>query len=147
MNIRPAQPQDLSALIELCELHAIYEEADYDRNGKAEALKKHLFSDNPTLFCVVVEQENELIGYCSYMKQFSTWDAGFYVYMDCLFLKEGTRSQGIGAQLIAHVKKEARSLGCDLIQWQTPDFNTRAIKFYDREGATRKTKERCYLQA
>ncbi|MCH2197328.1 MAG: hypothetical protein MK081_00975 [Flavobacteriales bacterium] len=90
MNIRPAQPQDLTALIELCELHAIYEKADYDRNGKAEALKKQLFHDNPTLYSVVLEQENELIGYCPYMRQFSTSDAGFYIYTDCLFLKEGT---------------------------------------------------------
>ena len=34
---------------------------------------------------------------------------------------------------------------CSHIQWQTPEFNKRAIKFYDRIGAQSKSKMRYFL--
>lgn len=105
----------------------------------------HLFSDNPSLYCLVVEKDEELIGYATYMKQFSTWEANFYVYMDCLFLTENARGYGIGEKLMEQIKRETQNLCCKLIQWQTPEFNTRAMKFYDRIGGNAKTKERYSL--
>lgn len=47
----------------------------------------------------------------------------------------------IGEDLMIAIKQEARRLNCFLIQWQTPDFNIRAMKFYDRIGAKCKAKE------
>ena len=81
------------------------------------------------------------------MKQFSTWDAQYYVYMDCLFMQEAARGFGIGEKLVNKMKEESRKSGCDLIQWQTPEFNERAIKFYKRIGAASKSKERFYLDS
>ena len=43
------------------------------------------------------------------------------------------------------ILKEAQKLECVLIQWQTPDFNKRAMKFYNRIGAKSKNKERFFL--
>ncbi|MEM1328049.1 MAG: GNAT family N-acetyltransferase [Bacteroidota bacterium] len=143
--IRFAEQKDLPEIIQLCALHAAYEQSDYNESGKAEALAQSLFSESPALFCLVVEEGSELIGYATYMPQYSTWDAKFYVYMDCLFMKEAARSKGIGQQLVERIQLEGVQLGCDLIQWQTPDFNHRAIKFYKRIGATAKSKERFFL--
>ena len=144
--IRFIQKSDLKELVNLCKLHAIFEESEYDSTDKAWKLNKHLFSDNPITYCLVVEQEEELIGYATYTKQFSTWDASFYVYMDCLFLKEEARGNGIGESLVNHIKIEATKLSCNLIQWQTPSFNKRAIKFYNRIGGVSKSKERYFLK-
>ena len=144
-KIRFTQKKDLPDLVNLCQLHATFEKAEYDTERKKELLEKHLFSNNPNLFCLVVEKANSLIGYATYMKQFSTWDANYYIYMDCLFMTENSRGFGIGEKLIDRIKKEAKELGCVLIQWQTPDFNKRAIKFYNRIGAKSKNKERFFL--
>ncbi len=43
------------------------------------------------------------------------------------------------------VVEEARSMRCEVIQWQTPIFNTRALKFYERRGATANDKRRFHL--
>ena len=86
--IRPAEKVDLPELVHLCRLHAAYEESAYDSENKENKLKHHLFSEYPSLFCLVAEYETKVVGYITYMKQFSTWDADFYVYMDCLFLLE-----------------------------------------------------------
>ncbi len=146
-TIRFARPEDMNTLIDLCEAHAHYEMADYDKHGKAKGLARDLFTDNPRLFCLVVERDRSLIGYATYMKQYATWDASDYVYMDCLFVSEGQRGQGLGQRLMERIQEETRKLGCSLIQWQTPDFNTGAIRFYKRLGAHAKTKERFFLDA
>jgi len=93
----------------------------------------------------VVEEENSIIGYATYMKQFSTWDCDFYIYLDCLFLKANARGKGLGKLVMNELKKQAKIQNCNTIQWQTPDFNTKAIHFYQKMGAFSKTKERFFL--
>ena len=145
--IRFIKPRDLDGLVVLCQEHAEYEKSDYVSLGKKESLSKHLFAKDPTLYCLVLELDSQLIGYATFMKQFSTWDSAFYLYMDCLFLNELSRGLGLGELIMNRIKTEAVNLGCDLIQWQTPDFNTGAIRFYNRIGATSKTKERFFLNS
>ncbi len=143
--IRFVKPSDLEELITLCKEHAEYEKSDFKVAGKIEALSKHLFAPNPSLYCLVIEVNSQLIGYATFMKQFSTWESEFYIYMDCLFLNGVSRGLGLGEQVINRIKTESVKLGCELIQWQTPDFNTGAIRFYNRVGAISKTKERFFL--
>jgi GNAT superfamily N-acetyltransferase len=144
-TIRFAKKEDLDELVRLCELHATFEKANYDSSNKVQKLNHSLFFNNPSLHCLVAEKETKIIGYATYMKQYSTWDADYYIYMDCLFIIEESRGLGIGEKLINRIKDESRKMTCNLIQWQTPDFNKRAMKFYDRIGAISKTKERYFL--
>ena len=144
-EIRFIQKKDLGALVRLCQLHAIFEKSEYTPENKTHKLSEHLFSDNPSLYCLVVEKENKIIGYATYMKQFSTWGSAFYIYMDCLFLTEESRGFGIGERLMNQIRKEAKKMNCDTIQWQTPDFNIKAMKFYDRIGGVSISKERYFL--
>lgn len=143
--IRFARESDLVDLVDLCALHAAYEQNYYSEANKAEGLHQHLFTTTPSLYCLVAEVDGNLIGYATYLKQFSTWDAEFYIYMDCLFMTEASRGLGIGEELVNRIKAEGAKMGCKHIQWQTPDFNERSMKFYYRIGATSKSKERFFL--
>ncbi|MEO9510505.1 MAG: GNAT family N-acetyltransferase [Flavobacteriaceae bacterium] len=145
-KIRFAKKEDLDSIVRLCEQHAIFENAPYNPSDKIQKLDRYLFSNNPCVYCLVVEKGNNLIGYATYMKQFSTWDSDFYIYMDCLFMTEESRGFGIGEKLINKIKLEGVKNQCTHIQWQTPDFNKRAIKFYNRIGAESKSKERFFLK-
>lgn len=145
-TIRFAKETDLAEIVDLCHQHALYEKSEYDKTGKQDKLKTHLFCDQPHLNCLVAEVNNEVVGYATYIKQFATWEADFYIYMDCLFLNETSRGYGIGVQIMDKIKEESQKMGCNLIQWQTPDFNTGAIRFYKRIGATSKSKERFFLE-
>lgn len=145
-TIRFATSSDLDALIRLCAEHAAYEQAEYDPIGKKESLNKQLFGSNPPLYCLVVEQNEAIIGYATYMRQFSTWDATYYLYLDCLYLNGQSRGQGLGELLMQRIKEEAKKLSISEIQWQTPDFNEGAIRFYQRIGAKNKTKERFFWE-
>ena len=146
-QIRFVKKSDLDNVIQLCKLHADFEKAFYSIENKVSLLENALFFTNKSgLYCLVVEKENKLIGYATYIKQFSTWDVDYYLYLDCLFLTEDSRGFGIGEHLMNRIKVEANKLNCSSIQWQTPEFNTRAIKFYDRIGGVSKTKQRYFLK-
>ncbi|RYU95270.1 GNAT family N-acetyltransferase [Emticicia agri] len=141
-QIRVIQAQDLSALVELCRKHAEFEQASFNPINKEKLLAKALFTENPKLFCWVVEKNQQLAGYASYTFDYSTWDAGMFLYLDCLYLEPECRGLGIGEEIMQKLKAIAQQNNCVNIQWQTPDFNLRAIKFYERMGGVRKNKMR-----
>ena len=110
-KIRNAEPRDIEEIILLCIEHAEFERAKFSAEGKAEKLAEFLFSDNPPVFCLIVENEaGEILGYTTFMPEFSTWDADYYVYMDCLFLRPHARNFGIGGELIKEIAKFANPL-------------------------------------
>ena len=65
--------------------------------------------------------------------------------MDCLFIYEAYRGHGIGEALVKEIVTFAINEKAHHIEWQTPIFNERAIKFYRRIGATSKEKLRFTL--
>ncbi len=144
MNIRFVQAEDINDIVKLCELHANFERADFDTTNKSELLSKYLLDNKDVVKCLVVEIDNQIVGYATFMRQFSTWDANFYIYLDCLFLKDNVRGKGLGSQLMHKIKAYAIAENCSVIQWQTPYFNKKAITFYKKLGAQPKTKERFF---
>jgi ribosomal protein S18 acetylase RimI-like enzyme len=144
MIVRAARPTDLEQFVALCAEHAQYEKASYSPEGKVEVLQVALF-EQKNLYAWVVEDENTLVGYATATLEFSTWDAAYFLHMDCLYLKVEARGQGLGEKLIREVAKLAKEKNCVNVQWQTPDWNLRAMNFYKRLGATSKNKVRFFL--
>ncbi len=144
-KIRKALPEDIIEIVNLCAEHAEYEKIPFDPEGKTEKLAAILFTEDPKLFCFIVENGNGILGYATYTFDLSTWDAQHYINMDCLYLRSLYRGHGIGEVLMKHIAEHGREKNCHLMQWITPPFNTRAIKFYYRIGATSREKTKLYL--
>ena len=144
MEIRFAQKEDIEQIIELCEALAEYEKANYSKFGKAELLSNYLFGQDEILSCLVAVEQSRVVGYATFMKQFSTWEAKHYLYLDCLFLKPAIRGKGIGKKMMMKIKEIAAQKKCSWIEWQTPNFNDKAINFYHKIGAKSKLKERFF---
>jgi GNAT superfamily N-acetyltransferase len=144
MIVRAVKPTDLEQLVLLCAEHAAYEKARYSPQGKAELLHVALF-EQKNLYAWVVEGHQSLVGYAAATLEFSTWDATYFLHMDCLYLKSEMRGQGLGEKLLRDVAKLAREKNCVNVQWQTPDWNLGAMNFYKRLGAISKNKVRFFL--
>jgi GNAT superfamily N-acetyltransferase len=143
--IRKCTQNDVENLVLLCKNHADYEKASYYPEGKAALLKQILFVKNPKLFCLIVELDNKIVGYATYTFDCSTWDAAPFLYMDCLYLEPECRGFNIGEVIIKQLLNIAKKHNCVNVQWQTPNFNDRAIKFYKRVGASDKEKVRFFM--
>jgi len=143
--IRDFQENDIDQLIILCAKHASHEQSAYDPEDKAEHLKSALLSDSPCLRCWIVMVKNKYAGYVTFTFDFSTWDARYYLHLDCIYLEEKFRGLGIGKAVMEKLVDEAKSNNCVNLQWQTPVFNKMAIKFYERIGGTPRDKKRFYI--
>ncbi|MFD7714069.1 GNAT family N-acetyltransferase [Streptomyces sp. NPDC059785] len=148
-RVRRARAADLRAVARLAGEHTAYERAAPPPADLAERWESLLFGTAaPRLRCFVAERDDgEIIGYATCAPEVSTWEGTEYLHMDCLFLREGHRGLKVGPLLMAAVLAEARELGLDRVQWQTPVWNTDAIRFYDRLGAEVKEKVRFTLPA
>ncbi|MDJ1486179.1 GNAT family N-acetyltransferase [Cytophagaceae bacterium YF14B1] len=144
-HFRICQLEDIDALLILCQEHAEYEQTNYKLEGKKEVFQKLLSLENPPLHCWIVEDGREIIGYFTYTFDFSTWDAGYFLHLDCLYLKPFCRGKGIGYSIMQWLKKIAVERSCVNIQWQTPVFNENAIRFYKCIGGKGKEKVRFSL--
>jgi ribosomal protein S18 acetylase RimI-like enzyme len=143
--VREIREEELSRLVEMCKSHADYEQANYNSTDKEKKLRAAIFSKNRKLYCYVVESSSQLVGYYTYTFDFSTWDAQSFLYLDCLYLEPAYRGLKIGEKIFENLIKIAQEHNCVNIQWQTPTFNERAIKFYKRVGALGKDKARFFF--
>jgi len=93
----------------------------------------------------LAEVNNKLQGYCSLSREFSTWEGEDYLHMDCLFVTAEARGLKLGEALFQATKEYALEHQLSEIQWQTPEWNKGAARFYHRNGAASSTKLRfCY---
>ena len=143
--IRRVREEDMATLVVLCGEHAAYERSDFEENGQGPRLRVAFFGPQPSLHGWVVESEEGLVGFMTATVDFATWPAEFFVHMDCLFLREAYRRQGLGRRLMDQLRQFARENRINLIQWQTPVHNTDGIQFYERIGARSKDKKRYFL--
>ncbi len=143
--IRDICEDDIDALISICREHALYEKSQYDAGGKADRLRCALFAPEPRLYAWVAEAGGELIGYATATIDFSTWSAQTFLHMDCLFVRDGWRNAGVGVALLNRVVEHAREVKTSEIQWQTPEWNEGASRFYRRCGAIEILKRRFHL--
>lgn len=139
IQIRPVRVTELDRLVQLCAEHARHEGFPHDAADKVAGLCTLIFSDQPKLHCLVVEVNRQLVGYASWMIQYSTWHARQYLYLDCLYFAPGYRGRGLGRELLNMVCEFAKQRGCEEVQWQTPCENQSAIGFYDAIAGTRRS--------
>jgi len=144
-SIRAARREDLPEIVRLCAEHAQYEQARFEPEGKAERLAQFFFGERPRAHCLVLENgDGHLAGYATFSLEFSTWDADQYFHVDCLYIREEARNRGVGWIFGKRIAEEMVKHGAPTIQFQTPTFNTIAIRIYQAMGATRKDKARFY---
>ena len=141
-NFRMAQISDIPEIIQLSKEHAQFEQSNYIFNHQKEKLEQFLFGETSCFYCLLIELDEKTVGYATFMRQFSTWNADFYLYLDCLYLRPNARRLGIGKNVMHYIQTFAKNNNCTHIEWQTPDFNQKAISFYKKLGAIPKSKER-----
>ncbi|MEL4318628.1 GNAT family N-acetyltransferase [Leifsonia sp. YIM 134122] len=143
--VRAAVSADLPELIELIREHAEYERAAPPPSDLVDGLSRLLFGPVPRLHAFVGTEGDDMVGYATASLEASTWQGAEFLHMDCLFLRPGARGAGLGGRLVDALRDLAGELGVGEMRWQTPDWNEGAIRFYDRTGATRSTKQRYTL--
>jgi GNAT superfamily N-acetyltransferase len=132
VEIREASSKDLPSIYDLVVGLAIYEQAEEKVTATIEDYHRD-FSGG--LFrALVAEYEGEVIAMALFYPTYSTWK-GKMLYLEDLYVKEQHRRKGIGQMLFDHLIQVGRDEDFRLMKWQVLDWNTPAIKFYERNSA------------
>lgn len=136
-HIRPGTPADLPAALRLIQELAAYEREPDAVVTTVESMQRDGFGPARVFEFMVAEAENggPLVGLALYFPAYSTWK-GRMLYLEDLVVTEAARGQGVGQRLFDAVVAEARRQGATRLRWQVLDWNTPAIRFYERYGAS-----------
>ena len=69
-----------------------------------------------------------------YFYAYYTW-VGKCLYLDDLYVKPEFRGKNIGKELLDKIIETAKQENCKKVKWQVLDWNTDAVRFYERYGA------------
>ena len=144
-EIRRARGEDAERLATLCAEHARYERLPACPVDHAKRLRTLLSHVVPSLHAWIAWSGNDAVGYASATVDIATLSGAPFLHLDCLYLAEHWRGHGIGHQLFDAAVAYAGANGLAEMQWQTPEWNEDAIRFYRCSGATMLTKQRFIL--
>jgi GNAT superfamily N-acetyltransferase len=135
LQIRPASPPDVELVFSLiCEL-AEYEHAREHVTGTREMLGEALFGARPRAEAAIAEVDGESGGFALFYPTFSTWECRPGIWLEDLYVRPAHRRAGVGGALLAHVARLAVQRGCARLEWAALDWNTPALRFYEKLGA------------
>ncbi len=133
--IRKGRKEDLSDVLRL-----VYELADFEKAPDAVTntisdMETDGFGPHPVFEFYVAEVNQEITGIALYYIKYSTWK-GKGLYLDDLIVTEKLRGKGIGKKLLDAFMLEAQKADAKQVHWQVLDWNTPAINFYKKVGAS-----------
>ncbi len=132
--IREAKPKDVSAILDLIKGLAEYEKEPEAVINTVENLYDDLFVTNHCE-AFVAEVEGKVIGFSLFFTAYSTWK-GPIIYLEDLFVLPEYRNTGAGSKLFDAVVQVAKDRKVARMDWQVLEWNTSAVEFYKRKGAT-----------
>ena len=133
--IRPAQPQDAQVIHDfICEL-ARYEREPDAVKIDANRLQAQMNRPSPPFKCLLAEVDGEPVGFALYFFTYSTWEGAETLYLEDFFVDEHGRRGGVGTALFKTLAREARTRGCQRMDWAVLRWNQLAIDFYEKLNA------------
>jgi GNAT superfamily N-acetyltransferase len=135
MNIRPARRDEVGIVLQLIHDLAHYEKAPNEVEATEKELLETIFSENPHVFCDLVEVDGDIAGMAIWFLNYSTWQGKHGIYLEDLFVKPEFRGLGYGKALLQHLAKTCDERGYGRFQWWVLDWNSPAIEFYKSLGA------------
>jgi GNAT superfamily N-acetyltransferase len=134
LQIRPAGSGDADVVIqfirELAEYERLADRVSADAADIARAL------DDGRIAVLLAEADGEPAGFALYFFNFSTFIGRSGLYLEDLFVRPRYRGLGLGRRLLQAAAAVALEGGAERMDWAVLDWNTTAIAFYERLGAT-----------
>ncbi|MEO8591587.1 MAG: GNAT family N-acetyltransferase [Flavobacteriales bacterium] len=146
VTIRRAEVRDVPRMLALVKELAVFERAPDEVTVTEEHMREAGFGSDPVWVGWVAEVQfaneaiselanGELVGMAVCYERYSTWK-GRRLYLEDIIVTERARGHRIGEKLFRQCAAHAVEKQYSGMLWQVLDWNTDAIRFYDRFGAS-----------
>ena len=135
LRIRSGEPADIPVIARLIRELARFEKLEHEVTMTEGLLAENLFGKHRYAETLIAEDAGTPIGFALFFHTFSTFLARPGIYLEDLFVVPEHRSHGVGRALLTRLARLALERGCGRLEWAVLNWNTEAIKFYERLGA------------
>lgn len=135
LEIRPAQEQDTSLILQFIKDLAKYEKLASEVVATEDLLRRNLFSERKTAEVILGYYQNQPVTFALFFHNFSTFLGKPGIYIEDLYVKEEFRSKGFGIRMLSYIAQLAKARDCGRVEWWVLDWNKNAIGFYEKIGA------------
>ncbi len=135
LTIRPGELPDVPLIAELIRGLARYEKLEHEVVLTEEKLTDSLFGERRYAETLIAEDGGTPVGFALFFHNYSTFLAQPGIYLEDLFVVPEQRGGGVGRALLERLAQIAVDRGCGRLEWAVLDWNTDAIRFYERLGA------------
>jgi GNAT superfamily N-acetyltransferase len=133
--IRAAVPADAPLIFGFVRELAEYERLSHAVDATQADVARDLFGPAPRVFCDIVEDAGEPIGFALWFYNYSTFKGRHGIYLEDLFVRPTARGKGAGKALLRRLAQRCVDEGLGRLEWAVLDWNQPAIGFYDALGA------------
>ena len=134
--IRPATEEDAPAIFSLIKELADYEHLSHEVVASVNDIRNTLFGSHPFAETLIGEVENLPVSFALFFYNYSTFLGKPGIYLEDLYVQPEHRGKGFGSKILAYIAALARKRNCGRFEWSVLNWNTPAIRTYEKLDAT-----------
>ena len=135
MKIRKASLQDLPRLVEFTTGDAREAEGGHKVFPNLEkGIRKALEDDSKAMYWILADDAGNAVGSISALREWSDWNAGFYWWIQSVYIVPAQRGKGCFELLLNAVAEEMQSRGGLELRLYVHKDNHRAIAAYKKSA-------------
>ena len=134
--IRTGTEEDAPVIFSLIKELAEYEHLAHEVVASVDDIRRTLFGERPFAETLIGEYGGLPISFALCFYNFSTFLGKPGIYLEDLYVQPGHRGKGFGSKMLAHIAALAKERNCGRFEWSVLNWNTPAIRTYEKLGAT-----------
>lgn len=134
-RIRPAGEEDTSVILSLIKELAEYEHLSHEVLASENDIRNTLFGVRRFAESLIGEYEGVPISFALFFYNYSTFLGKPGIYLEDLYVRPEHRGKGFGSKMMAHIAGLAKERNCGRFEWSVLNWNTPAIRTYEKLNA------------
>lgn len=143
-SIRKTKREDVPSIIGLLGDFAKFEGFDEYFEITVETLADALFGEGSFIESLVAKDNGKAVAYAIFYPCFASFRGQKGLFLEDLYIDSDYRGKGVGEAMLKEIAGIAKSRNFERIDFQVLDWNTPAVKFYEKHGALRSEQETHY---
>ena len=135
-RIRTAVAEDAPVIFSLIKELAEYEHLSHEVVASVNDIRKTLFGDRRFAETLIGEYERLPVSFALFFYNYSTFLGKPGIYLEDLYVQPKHRGKGFGSRMLAHIAALAKERNCGRFEWSVLNWNTPAIRTYEKLDAT-----------
>ena len=133
LKVRKAEPKDLELLVKFTAAEALEAEGHTkDTKTLESGINTALADPSIAMYWVLINADGQPVGSASALKEWSDWNAGYYWWIQSMYIRPSDRGKGHSILLLETIKSEMIRHSGLALRLYVHEKNQAAIRAYEK---------------